>query len=69
MSDDHGVVLRGPHLYRDAEARLLKIASIRGDEERVNTWLSSPGYLPESLMYTLLGMPGQLLVEVADPKE
>lgn len=62
MSSDHGVPLRGPHVYEDAERRLLKVAARTGDAERVRSWLQSPGYLPESLMYTLIGDPQLLLV-------
>lgn len=62
MSSDHGVPLRGPHIYEDAEQRLLKVAARTGDAERVQSWLRSPGYLPESLMYTLIGDPQQLSV-------
>jgi len=60
MTGDHG--LRRAHLYSGAEARLIKIASRTGDEERVRNWLRSPGYVPESLMYTMLGRPWSLLV-------
>lgn len=55
--------LRGPHLYDDAEARVIEIASRRGDDvARIANWLRSPGYLPESLMYTMLGKPQSIIV-------
>lgn len=60
MTGDHG--LRHARLHEDAEARLIAIAARTGDDERVRGWLRSPGYLPESLMYTMLGKPSSLLV-------
>ena len=63
MTGNHG--LRRAHLYADAEARLIQIASSSGDDQRVRDWLRSPGYLPESLMYTMLGRPRSLLVSDA----
>lgn len=63
MTGDHG--LRHARLYEDAEARLITIAARTGDDERVRSWLRSPGYLPESLMYTMLGKPSSLLVGTA----
>ena len=49
--------LRLPHLYEDAEARLLRIASAQGDEDQIRNWLVDPGYLPESMLYVLIGNP------------
>ncbi|KAB1658140.1 CHAT domain-containing protein [Pseudoclavibacter sp. CFCC 11306] len=60
MTGDHG--MRRTHLYQDAEARLVGIAARTSDEQRVRGWLRSPGYVPESLMYTMLGRPSFLLV-------
>lgn len=60
MAGPHG--LRRGHLYVDAEDRLITIATEMGEEQRVRSWLSSPGYLPESLMYTMLGRPQNLLL-------
>lgn len=60
MAGPHG--LRRGHLYADAEDRLIAIATEMGDEQRVRSWLNSPGYLPESLMYTMLGKPQNLLL-------
>lgn len=61
MSGPHG--LRHGHLYADAGDRLIAIATEMGDEQRVRSWLSSPGYLPESLMYTMLGRPQNILLQ------
>ncbi|WP_202344171.1 CHAT domain-containing protein [Leucobacter chromiireducens] len=60
MTGDHG--MRRTHLYQDAEARLVSIAARTNDEQQVRDWLRSPGYVPESLMYTMLGRPSFLLV-------
>jgi hypothetical protein len=60
MTGDHG--MRRAHLYADAEARLIEIASRTGEDQRVREWLRTPGYLPESLMYTMLGSPRLLTV-------
>ncbi|ROS53896.1 CHAT domain-containing protein [Frigoribacterium sp. PhB118] len=62
MTSDHGVPLRVGHLYEDAEQRLIEIAKATGDDAKVRNWLRVPGYLPESLMYTLLGHPASLLL-------
>lgn len=61
MSGPHG--LRHGHLYADAGDRLIAITTEMGDEQRVRSWLSSPGYLPESLMYTMLGRPQNILLQ------
>ena len=62
MTSDHGVPLRVGHLYADAEQRLITIAEATGDDARVRNWLRVPGYLPESLMYTILGHPASILL-------
>ncbi|WP_412873650.1 CHAT domain-containing protein [Curtobacterium poinsettiae] len=62
MTSDFGVPLRVGHLYEDAEQRLIEIAKATGDDARVRNWLRVPGYLPESLMYTLLGHPASILL-------
>lgn len=43
------------HIYRDTESVLLEIAAEQGIREKVAGWLRAPGYLPESMMYTLVG--------------
>lgn len=55
-SRSHGKI-RPQHLYADAEAVLLEIAGERGKEAAVRGWLRSPGYVPESMMYTFVGDP------------
>jgi hypothetical protein len=49
--------LRPRHLYQDAEAVLLDIAAERGEKDAVEGWLRAPGYVPESMMYTIIGDP------------
>ncbi|WP_176883644.1 CHAT domain-containing protein [Nocardioides sp. YR527] len=51
------------HLYDDAEAVLLEIAAERHEEEKVQGWLRSPGYLPESMMYTFIGDPSAIRLQ------
>lgn len=52
--------LRSDRLYKDAEALLLEIALERGQEGKVRGWLKSPGYVPESMMYTFVGDPSSI---------
>ena len=52
--------LRSTHLYEDAEAILLEIADERGQKARVQGWLRTPGYVPESMMYTIVGDPSSI---------
>ncbi|KJL23479.1 CHAT domain protein [Microbacterium oxydans] len=52
--------LRPWHLYQDAEAVLLDIAAERGEKEAVQGWLRAPGYVPESMMYTIVGDPSSV---------
>lgn len=49
--------VRATHSYDDAEAVLIEIADRRGSGARVRAWLKNPGYLPEALMYTMMGYP------------
>jgi len=65
MAPNQSIPLRLPHLYADAEARLIQIAKRKGEGEgkRVQNWLRVPGYLPESLMYTMLGKPSSLILK------
>lgn len=49
--------LRRGHSYEDAETVICEIADRRGDGQKVRAWLQNPGYLPETLMYTLVGYP------------
>ena len=52
--------IRHEHLYADTEAVLLEIAADRGEEAAVREWLRSPGYVPESMMYTFVGDPSRI---------
>jgi hypothetical protein len=52
--------LRTSHLYEDAEAVLLEIAEEQGVRERIQGWLRTPGYVPEAMMYTLVGDPTRI---------
>lgn len=52
--------LRPWHLYQDAEAVLLDIAEERGEKSAVEGWLRAPGYVPESMMYTIVGDPSAI---------
>lgn len=52
--------LRSTHLYEDAEAILLEIADERGQKARVQGWLRTTGYVPESMMYTIVGDPSSI---------
>ena len=52
--------LRPWHLYQDAESVLLDIAAERGEREAVQGWLRAPGYVPESMMYTIVGDPSSV---------
>lgn len=52
--------LRPDHLYEDAEKILVEIAEEQGLGEKVSGWLKAPGYLPESMMYTMVGDPTRI---------
>lgn len=52
--------LRTSHLYKDTEAILLEIAEDRGEKDAVQRWLRTPGYVPESMMYTVVGDPSSI---------
>jgi hypothetical protein len=52
--------IRTSHLYQDTEAVLLDIAEDRGEKDEVQRWLRTPGYVPESMMYTILGDPSSI---------
>ncbi|MEG2714080.1 MAG: CHAT domain-containing protein [Glutamicibacter sp.] len=52
--------MRSDRLYKAAEALLLEIALERGQESKVRGWLKSPGYVPESMMYTFIGDPASI---------
>jgi hypothetical protein len=52
--------IRTTHLYEDAETVLLEVAAEQGQRNKVEGWLRRPGYLPESMMYTLVGDPTRI---------
>ncbi|MFV9423255.1 CHAT domain-containing protein [Microbacterium sp. S1037] len=57
MSDASRGRLRRGHSYQDAETVISEIADRQGDGQKVRAWLKTPGYLPETIMYTLVGYP------------
>lgn len=52
--------IRTGHLYGDAEAVLVEIAEKQGMKNKVENWLRAPGYIPESMMYTVVGDPTRI---------
>ncbi|MBB1496436.1 CHAT domain-containing protein [Propioniciclava sp. MC1595] len=52
--------IRSSHLYEDTEAVLLEIADDQGMRDKVENWLRTPGYVPESMMYTVVGDPTRI---------
>lgn len=52
--------IRPWHLYTDAETLLLDIAEERGEKTLIQGWLRAPGYVPESMMYTIVGDPSSV---------
>ena len=55
--------IRKSHVYADTERVLEEIASECGIREKFRAWLSSPGYIPESLFYTFIGWPERIVVQ------
>jgi hypothetical protein len=58
--------LRKTHIYEDTEAVLGEIAEERGFGAHFRSTLRSQRYVPESLLYTLIGRPDHIIV--ADPE-
>lgn len=54
--------LRRAHIYRDSEQVLLEIARQRGIEETFQSWMKSPGYVPESAFYPVIGWPERIIL-------
>lgn len=54
--------LRHGHIYRDTEDVLGRIADDQGIGNKVRNWFRSPGYVPESLFYILIGRPERVLL-------
>lgn len=57
------------NIYEDTETILLDIARERGMDNKVRSWLSSPGYIPESLFYVMIGWPERIWFFDADLNE
>jgi hypothetical protein len=54
--------LRRGHVYRDTEEVLGRIADDQGVGTRVRNWFRSPGYVPESLFYVMIGRPERIFL-------
>jgi len=52
--------LRGGSVYEDTERLLLELAEEQGMASQVRGWMTSPGYIPESLFYNFMGRPGNV---------
>ena len=55
--------LRGGHIYKDSEEVLLEIAKERGIETTFRAWMKFPGYVPESVFYSVIGWPERIVVQ------
>jgi hypothetical protein len=53
--------LRKNFVYEDTIEVLVEIAKDRGVEDKVKAWLASPGYIPESVAYIVLGWPERIV--------
>ena len=58
--------VRSNHAYVDTESVLVELAREMGVEEQVQTWLRSPGYVPESAFYAFVGRPEQVFLQPPD---
>lgn len=54
--------LRPAHVYQDTETVLLELADEQGLRDRVRGWTNTPGYIPESLFYLMMGFPDRILL-------
>ena len=52
-------------VYDDSKTLLLKIADDLGDGDRVRAWLQSPGFVPETAFYSLIGNPESISFEAS----
>lgn len=52
--------LRGGSVYEDTERLLLELAEEQGIATQVRGWMTTPGYIPESLFYNFMGRPGNV---------
>lgn len=52
--------LRGGSVYEDTERLLLELADEQGMASQVRAWLTTSGYVPESLFYNFMGRPGSV---------
>jgi hypothetical protein len=55
--------LRAGHIYKDSEEVLLEIAKERGIETIFRAWMRFPGYVPESVFYSVIGWPERIVVQ------
>jgi hypothetical protein len=53
--------IRRTHAFEDSERFVTQIAQGERDGESVRGWLASPGYLPESVFYSISGKPERVL--------
>ncbi|MGH2359035.1 MAG: CHAT domain-containing protein [bacterium] len=61
MSQRSAGRLRKSHIYDDTEAVLCEMVRERGLKGKFQAWLTTPGYLPESLLYVVLGAPDRIV--------
>lgn len=54
--------LRKSHIYKDSEEILLEIARERGIESTFRAWMRFPGYIPESVFYSVIGWPERIVL-------
>ncbi|WP_184204041.1 CHAT domain-containing protein [Armatimonas rosea] len=52
--------LRNAHIYNDTITVLKEIAVENKTLDKVNAWLSRPGYAPETLFYIMIGWPEKI---------
>jgi len=55
--------LRLGSIYEDTQQVLLEMAAEVGMRERVEQWLTNPGYVPESLFYSFIGWPERIIAQ------
>lgn len=61
--------LRRGHVYNDTESILGEIADEQGIGSRIRNRFRSPGYVPESLFYLLIGRPERIYLPPGFPPE
>jgi hypothetical protein len=53
--------LRKSHIFEDTERFLIELAAEEKREAEVRGWIAQPGYLPESMFYSIAGFPENVL--------